>query len=120
MAKDSQSSASKVSLTSSLTIDPRALRDTMETRQISQDEVDSLLVKIKEGMSGFKLPSDMVDGTRIVIIHPEYWEISLLVPYKSAVETVKAAIVRKAIETILFNQCGANPSGCDYFCKQIQ
>lgn len=101
-------------------VNPKALSGTMETRQISQEEVDSLLVKIKDGMSGFRLPLDMIEGTRIVVIHPEYWEISLLVPYKSKIDSVKAAIVRKVIETILFNQCGANPSGCDYFGKQTQ
>lgn len=92
----------------------------METRQISQEELDSLLVKIKEGMIGFKLPPDMIDGTRIEKIHPEYWEISLLVPYKSIGETLKSSVVRKAIETILFKQCRANPDGCDYLGKRKQ
>lgn len=91
----------------------------METRKISQEEVDSLLVKIKEGMESFSLPSDMIEGTKIVIIHPEYWEISLLVPYQSTAFKVKASVVRKAIDSVLFDKCGANPDGCDYFGKQV-
>lgn len=90
----------------------------MEQKAISLEEVDSLLAKVKSEMSIFNLPADMIEGTRIVVIHPEYWEISLLVPYKSKLQQVKAAVVRKAIDKILFEKCGANPDGCDYFGKQ--
>ena len=90
----------------------------MADRRISVSEVDMLISKIKSEMSMSGLPADMIEGTRIVIVHPEYWEISLLVPYRSAFAPVKAATVRKTIENILFNRCGANPDGCDYFGKQ--
>lgn len=89
------------------------------TNSISKEDVDSLLVKIKEGMTECGLPSDMIEGTRIVIIHPEYWEISLLVQCDSNIQKVKSSYVRKAIDSILFDKCGANPNGCDYFGKQV-
>lgn len=90
----------------------------MEQKVISNDEVETLLAKVKAEMSAVNFPADVIEGTRIVAIHPEYWEISLLVPYKSRFGLVKAAVVRKAIDDILFNKCGANPDGCDYFGKQ--
>lgn len=91
----------------------------MGEKQISQEEVDSLLAKIKSEMSTLAFPADIVEGTRIVVIHPEYWEISLLVPCKTRFAPVKAHTVRKFIETILFDKCKANPGGCDYFGKQV-
>lgn len=90
----------------------------MDKKHISNEEVEALLAEVKSEMSAINFPSDIVDGTRIVIIHPEYWEISLLVPYKSKYGNVKSAFARKAISTILFEKCGANPEGCDYFGKQ--
>ena len=91
----------------------------MGKKHISNEEVESLLAKIKSEMSTLAFPADIVEGTRIVVIHPEYWEISLLVPYKTRFATVKASTVRKSIETILFDRCNANPDGCDYFGKQV-
>lgn len=92
----------------------------MVNKEISSLEVDELLSKIKSEMALSNLPKDMIDGTRIVVIHPEYWEISLLVPYPTKGETVKSSIVRKTVEGILFKKCNANPQGCDYFGKRPQ
>lgn len=90
----------------------------MKKEAISQEEVNLLLYKIKGEMSGMGFPADIIEQTRIVVIHPEYWEISLLVPFKSKFKDVKATFIRKNIETILFEKCHANPDGCDYFGKQ--
>ena len=90
----------------------------MEKNLISSDEVNALLAKVKAEMNSVTLPSDVIEGTRIVVIHPEYWEISLLVPYMSRFGLVRATVWRKHIEDILFTKCGVNPDWCDYFGKQ--
>lgn len=90
----------------------------MEKKLISYDDVATLLTKVKAEMVSVRLPSDVIEGTRIVVIHPEYWEISLLVPYKSRFGLVRSTVWRKHIEDILFKRCGVNPDGCDYFGRQ--
>lgn len=90
----------------------------MEDKHISKEEVDGLLARVKSEMTSSGFPADVVEGTRIVVIHPEYWEVSLLVPFKSNFTTMKHGIVRKLVEDILFNRCRTNPDGCDFFGKQ--
>lgn len=87
---------------------------TMQKSNISQEEVDTLLARIKSELSSVGIPHDIVDGTTITIIHPDYWEISLFVPCKSSVCNIKASSLRKAVNNILLNSCGVNPDGCDY------
>ena len=86
----------------------------MET-PIPQVEVDLLLAKVKAAMKKSGVAADdTIDGTRLVVIHPENWEVSLLVPYKDT----KAAVVRKGVEKILFDLCGVERNCCDYFGRQ--
>ena len=81
---------------------------------IPQSEVDSLLSQVKTSMENGGFQHEIVEGTRIIVIHPDNWEVSLLVPYRNT----KAGPTRKAIENILFNVCGIEPNCCDYFGKQ--
>ena len=81
---------------------------------IPHAEVDTLLSKVKEFMSSFGFRQETIDGTRIIVIHPENWEVSLLVPYNNT----KAGETRKKIEGILFDKCGVECNCCDYFGKQ--
>ena len=89
----------------------------MESNQISQSEVDSLAEEARNGILLSCLPHEMAESARVVVIHPEYWEVSLLVPYNSSM-TVKAAVVRKIVEGVLFEKCGVNPDWCDYLGKR--
>jgi hypothetical protein len=81
---------------------------------IPESEVNMLLDKIKIAMRESGLREDVVEGTRIIVIHPEDWEVSLLVPYRNT----KTAQIRKPVEDILFRMCGVEDRCCDYFGKQ--
>ena len=76
--------------------------------------IDNLLNKVKSAMRTRNISADIVNETRIIVIHPEYWEVSLLVPYRNT----KAAQIRKTIEDILYNVCNVEERCCDYFGKQ--
>lgn len=92
-------------------------REYVKQDRISEEEVKSLLSQIQSGMRKNSLPESMINGTTIRIIHPEYWEISLLVPYKVD-PIIKVSVVHRTIDNILFDECHVNPDGCDYFGKQ--
>ena len=85
--------------------------------QIPQEEVDSLLANVRREMSIKTLPSDIISGTVIKVIHPKYWEISLFVPIKSKEISVKASTLRKCINDIL-PMCGVDMETCDYFGRE--
>ena len=80
---------------------------------IPDHEVNGLLEKVKQQLLTTNiLEKEALDATRIDVIHPENWEISLLVP---ADGKQKAGGVRKAVEKVLFGECGVDKSCCDYF-----
>ena len=78
---------------------------------IPQEELDSLLSVVKKEMKILGLHQNLIDGARVVAIHPDYWEISLFVPS----ENTKASSIRKPIEWILRNACKVNMDYCAYF-----
>lgn len=88
--------------------------NTSTSNSIPEVEIRQLLDKIKEAMCERGFRDDLVDGTRIIVIHPNDWEVSLLVPYNNT----KAAQIRKPIEDILYRICGVEDRCCDYFGKQ--
>lgn len=77
-------------------------------------EVDALLDKVRGLMSTSGFREDTIADTRLIVIHPEDWEVSLLVPSRNTYlrET------RQKIEDILFNHCGVECNCCDYLGKQ--
>lgn len=92
------------------------MEDTAKIMQtnIPQSEIEGLLKIIKNSMLEKGLRQDIINGTRIVVIHPLDWEVSLLVPYANT----KASQVRKVIEKILYDICNVEERCCDYFGKQ--
>lgn len=92
------------------------MEETTQTSQIPipQSEVDALLNKIKSCLYSFSINVDIVNHMRIEVIHPNDWEVSLLVPIKG----VKATSVRKVIESVLFGKCGIEHMCCDYLGNQ--
>lgn len=87
---------------------------TSTSNSIPEVEVHQLLAQIKAAMRERGFRDDVVDGTRIIVIHPNDWEVSLLVPYHNT----RAAQIRKPIEDILYRLCGVEDRCCDYFGKQ--
>lgn len=83
------------------------------TTAIPQTEVDSLLLRIKALMFTEGFSKETIDGTRIEIIHPNDWEISLYVPYRNT----KPSFVRRTIDRILFKECGVSEENCEYYGK---
>ena len=81
---------------------------------IPQEELDSFLASVKAEMHRRGFRNDTISGTRIVAIHPEYWEVSIFVPY----ESTKVGNVRRAMENILFSVCGVEKRYCDYYGKR--
>lgn len=81
---------------------------------IPNEELESLLVRVKAQMFIAGFSQSIIDGTRIVATNPNYWEVSIFVPY----EKTKASVVRRQMENILFNICGIDSDCCDYFGKQ--
>ena len=85
----------------------------IETKEIPQSEVESLLLRVKSLMFTEGFPKETIDGTRIEVIHPNDWEISLYVPYKNT----KASFVKRAIDRILTRECGVEDEYCEYYGK---
>lgn len=83
---------------------------------IPTSEIDSLLLKVKSAMVEKNFRKDIIEGTRIIVIHPDCWEVSLLVPYSNT----KPSQIRKSIEDILYKVCDVEERCCDYFGKQKQ
>ena len=81
---------------------------------IPQQEVYTLLDKVKSAMAEHSISSEIINGTKIIVIHPSDWEVSLLVPYKNT----KPSVIRKQVENILYGVCGIEDRCCDYFGKQ--
>lgn len=81
---------------------------------IPQSEINNLLLSIKTAMEKKGFSSAVIRDTKIVEIHPENWEISLLVPCQH----ISIRKARKAIEKILFTECGVEDRCCDYLGKQ--
>lgn len=82
--------------------------------EIPQLEVSELCDKIKVLMRRYGVCESVITGTRVIVIHPESWEVSLCVPYKG----VKEAEVRPIVDGILFSDCGVLRDYCNYFGKQ--
>lgn len=86
--------------------------------QIPKFEVDSLLSRVKAEMSAAKFPQDIIDKTRIKVIHPDYWEVSIFVPCQSAITPVRTTHLRRNVQGILFNRCNVDAETCDFFGKE--
>ena len=84
---------------------------------IPKFEIDSLLSRVKAEMSSAKFPQDIIDKTRIKVIHPDYWEISLFVPSQSSTTPIRSAHLRKNVQGILFKRCNVDSDTCNYFGK---
>ena len=77
---------------------------------IPEEELTSLLSKVKDEMRKCGFSESLIDGTNLIAVHPEYWEVSLFVPFANT----KASEIRKAIEKILFSVCGVDSEYCNY------
>lgn len=85
------------------------------TKHITEEDVSALLEHIKDLMGKtLSFRKETIEGTHIKIIHPEYWEVSLLIPYANT----NAKETRRIIEGIMFNECGIEKGCCDYFGRQ--
>ena len=89
-------------------------RKTKMQTEIPNAEVEGLLCDIKGQMEALGFSRDTIERTRLVVIHPKDWEVSLLVPYKDT----QAKETRRKIESILFGKCSVEQNCCDYFGKQ--
>ena len=86
---------------------------TMEC-DIPTNEVDNLLRTIQAEMRKSRIFDNLtIAATKIDIVHPNNWEIALLVPYAR----VKVRETRKAIDHILFKVCNVDENACDYLGK---
>lgn len=83
------------------------------SEKIPQSEINSLLEKIKTAMLDKGIQKDIIKKTTLIVIHPDDWEVSLLVPS----EGVKISQIRKFIESILFKTCKVEERCCDYLGK---
>ena len=89
----------------------------MSKNPIPQSEVDSLLAQVKTEMTAAKFPEDIVVKTRVKVIHPDYWEVSLFVPCATSEGAVRAAPLRRNVQGILFNRCNVDSETCMFFGK---
>lgn len=81
---------------------------------ITENEVRSLLEKIQAAMVPANMPGCVITATRLEIVHPVNWEVSLFVKSMG----FKDSYIRKKVEEVLFSACGVEEQCCDYLGKQ--
>lgn len=79
---------------------------------IPKEELDGLLSTLKGSLTRRGVIEDeVIQEAKLIVIHPENWEISLLVPLKSI---HKCGVIRKEVERALFGDCKVDRDCCDY------
>lgn len=85
-------------------------------KPIDNEQITRLLDKIKLGLLGKGIAKEIVENTTMVAVHPEYWEVSLRIPYN--IKPITTKDIRAKAEKVLFDECGVKEEFCDYMGRQ--